>query len=296
MLYIEIGGKMGNLLDALINLKNTENFLVSEGESGNTIQKVGSGLETFIKDMLSGTLDPRYSKEQKKKEYEKTFSYAGNANNPPDIILENGDAIEVKKVDSLTGGIQLNSSPPKSKLLTSDTRINKACKDIALREGWTEKDIFYAVGSLDGAGILRRLWLVYGDCFAAEHDIYERIAERVSNSINESFEETELSETNELASVPNVDPMGITRLRVRGMWIVKNPSIIFEDIIPASKENAEMRVYCLMLESKYLAFSESVRHHFESKIDDKMVMHNVEIQNPNNPAELMKARLIVYEI
>jgi hypothetical protein len=286
---------MANILNALVNLKKTAELSVGAGISGNRIQIVGSGLESYIKDLLSG-VSAQTNEKQKQQRYSDTFSYAGNANNPPDIILKNGDAIEVKKADSLTAGIQLNSSPPKAKLLSSDSRINNTCRQLALDEGWTEKDIFYAIGSLGSGNLLKRLWFVYGDCFAANHDVYQKAAEKVTGAINQSFEETELVQTNELAGVPKVDPLGITHLRVRGMWIVKNPAVVFEDIIPASNKDAKFRAYCLMLSSKYNSFSRVERGQFEQQIDGKMLMDEVKIRDPNNPVKLLEAKLISYEV
>ena len=284
-----------NILNALIFLKENVELSVSDGVSGNSIQKIGSGLEDYIKDLFSDTLKIK-SKAVKKKAHFKVFAYEGNSNNPPDMILKNGDAIEVKKVDSLTASIQLNSSPPKACLLASDTRINKTCRELALKENWTQKDIFYAVCSVGKDKLLTRLWFIYGDCFAAEHGVYEKAAQRITGAISQSFDKTELSDTNELAVVPKIDPLGITRLRVRGMWIVKNPAVVFEDIIPKSRKDAMFRAYCLLLDSKYLSFPEESRLKFEAQLDDKMIMNKVQISDPNNPVKLIEARIISYEV
>lgn len=57
---------------------------------------MGDALEKYIKDLFANTLlvENDYEKIQK---FNETFSYQGNQNNPPDIILKLGDAIEVKK-------------------------------------------------------------------------------------------------------------------------------------------------------------------------------------------------------
>jgi hypothetical protein len=283
---------MGNILDAIISLKNAQNLYVADGESGNSIQIVGSGLEGFVKSMFSDAIND--SIEAKKAKYNFSLDYTGNANNPPDIILKGGDAIEVKKVDSLTGDVQLNSSPPKAKLLASDTRINKTCRELAKRDNWTEKDIIYSIGSLTKEKKLRRLWLVYGDCFAADHDIYESASQRVKDALNMSFEKTELGDTNELGSIPRIDPLGITRLRVRGMWIIKNPSKVFEEHVDSHDKNAIFQSYCLMKETKYQSFDKTIRERFESSLDSSLRMKTIKIHNPNNPVELVDARLISY--
>lgn len=73
----------------------------------------------------------------------KFFSYLGNQNNPPDVILKGGDAIEIKKIQSKSSAIALNSSYPKNKLYSNDPRITKACKN---SEVWKVKDMIYVIG------------------------------------------------------------------------------------------------------------------------------------------------------
>ena len=118
----------------------------------------------------------------------------------------------------------------------------------------------------------------------------------MTDAISQNFEDTELAQTNELAGIPKIDPLNITHLRVRGMWIVKNPAVIFEDIVPESNKSASFRTYCLMLEGKYNSFPEDLRLRFENELDSSMAMLKVDIPNPDNPVKLMKARLISYEV
>lgn len=46
-----------------------------------------------------------------------------------DAMLRGGDAIEVKKIESNTGDIQLNSSHPKDKFLFTGSMITEACRN-----------------------------------------------------------------------------------------------------------------------------------------------------------------------
>ena len=285
-----------NILNALVNLKQAQNLIVTDGTNGNKIQIVGSGLEEFIKQLFANTFGKPMKKTQRNRAHSKIFSYAGNANNPPDIIIRNGDAIEVKKADSLTANIQLNSSPPKASLLASDSRINNRCRQLAIDEGWSQKDIIYAIGSLSSTKELKRLWFIYGDCFAADHSVYERAAQSITDAISQNFDETGLATTNELAGVPNVDPLGITYLRVRGMWIIKNPAVVFKDLVRVENNQAHFRTYCLMLASKFESIDPRSISVFMDQLDDKMKIQDVEIADPNNTSQLMKAKLISYEI
>jgi hypothetical protein len=286
-------GKMTNILDAFITLKNSSAYTLGAGEGGNSIQLVGSSLEAFVSNLFSNSLDPNIDTQARTERHNEAFSYLGAANQPPDAILKSGDAIEVKKVDSLNGSIQLNSSPPKAKLLSTDTRINNTVKELAERGGWTEKDIFYAVGSQSN-NQLKRLWFIYGDCYAASHDTYERINNRVKQSIASGFDKIELADTNEIAGIPGVDPLKITHLRVRGMWIIKNPSVVFSDFI--EDKEAEFKAYCILKKDKYYSFSQESRDKFEQALDDKLSISDIKIPHPDNPAEIIEARLIKYEI
>lgn len=91
---------MGNLLRAIYTATNNSIAdVASFYRSQNRINAVGDALEFFVKDIFANTLNET-DENKKNLAYEKTFSYFGNANNPPDIMLMNGgDAIEVKKLN-----------------------------------------------------------------------------------------------------------------------------------------------------------------------------------------------------
>lgn len=95
--------------------------LVSHYRASNRANRVGDALEFYIKDLFCNSLNEN-DLEKKNEIYGKYFSYIENQNNPPDIIVKQGDAIEVKKIESLRSGIALNSSYPKDKLF-SDSPI-----------------------------------------------------------------------------------------------------------------------------------------------------------------------------
>jgi len=76
---------------------------------------------------------------------------------------------------------------------------------------------------------LKLLWLIYGDFFCADEEIYLRIKNTISNGINSIFN-VKFIQTNELGKVKKVDPLGITDLRIRGMWHISNPNKIFDYI------------------------------------------------------------------
>ncbi len=284
---------MTNLLEAILNIVNNNQLdLANHSKSSNKINAIGDSLEFFIKDAFCNSFNVELANKEISI-YPQYFSYIGNSSNPPDLILQNGDAVEVKKIESLKTSIALNSSYTKSKLLANDPMITKACRNC--EEGWNSKDIIYAIGVVPKEEKrLKLLWLVYGDCIAADKQIYERIRSGICNGINQ-IAGIEFADTNELARANKVDPLGITYLRVRGMWGIENPINIFNyiDIEYNEKDNFQMVV--LLQENKYLDFPEQVRQSLETLSNTtKLEIKDIEIKSPNNPAKLLKSKIIIY--
>lgn len=89
---------------------------------------MGDALEEYVKDLFANTINE--SDEQSRLvKISDTFSYLGNQNNPPDIMLHSGDAIEVKKIESKNITLVLNSSYPKHKLYVDSKLITEACRN-----------------------------------------------------------------------------------------------------------------------------------------------------------------------
>lgn len=190
-----------NLLKALKNIvKNPNNDLVVQYRSLNRMNSMGEALEFYIKDIFCDTLSES-DLSKKEMSYSKYFSYLGNQNNPPDIIIKSGDAIEVKKhLGSRTTGIlALNSSYPKDFLYSDSPMITTACKKC---EEWSKKDIVYVVGSIVENKI-KSLWFVYGNCYAASREVYEKIKNTITQGVN-ALPDIEFGETNELGRVNKV--------------------------------------------------------------------------------------------
>ncbi len=275
-----------NLLKALINLINNPIInLADHYRSTNRVNNMGNALEFYIKDLFCGSLNEN-NLEKKNETYNRYFSYIGNQNNPPDIIIKQGDAIEVKKIESLRSGIALNSSYPKDKLYSDSPMITTACRNC---ENWREKDLIYAIG-VSKENKLKALWFVYGDCYSANKEVYERIRGKISKGVNE-LQDVGFSETNELGRVNKVDPLGITYLRIRGMWGIENPIKVFNYITTISQE-AEFAVNAVILREKYLSFPEDDREDIEQLISGNFTIKDVKIKSPNNPADLLEAKLV----
>jgi hypothetical protein len=106
----------------------------------------------------------------------------------------------------------------------------------------------YAVGVVQGDN-LSSLFFVQGDCYAANREVYQRTREKIINGVQQA-EGTDFSETNEIGRVNKVDPLGITYLRIRGMWGIENPRKVFERLNLVSREDRPL-IAALMLRSKF---------------------------------------------
>lgn len=278
---------MTNLLTALKNIaENPNNDLVAQYRSLNRMNSMGEALEFYIKDIFSNSLSEN-DLSKKEQSYAKEFSYLGNQNNPPDIMIKGGDAIEVKKhIGARAGGLALNSSYPKDFLYSDSPMITAACREC---EEWTKKDIVYVVGSIVDNKI-KTLWFVYGNCYAASREVYEKIKNAITQGVN-SLPDIEFGETNELGRVNKVDPLGITDLRIRGMWAIKHPGRVF-DYLPEAIVDADFKVNALMLTSKYDSFPKTDREKLEKLASKNLLIKDVQIKSPNNPAKFLEAKLI----
>lgn len=280
-----------NILKAIVNLVNTPHYKLRETyqENHNRANSMGDALEEYIRDIFSGTYNIQDQKERMEKISE-VFSYLGNNSNPPDAMLKNGDAIEVKKTESNNSALALNSSYPKHKLYADSNMISSACKNA---ENWTEKDIIYAVGVVDNTKLLN-LSFVYGLDYCASEETYTKIKTKIKDGV-ECIPGVEFSETKELGRVNRVDPLGITYLRVRGMWGIENPWTVF-NYIYSKDTKKEFNFFALINKQKYLEFSSEDRSSFERFVKNNQLLYmtEVKVKNPDNPAKLKDAYLITY--
>lgn len=280
-----------NVLIALKNIlsrkKSTLPTVINHINS-NRINSAGDLLEYLVKDAFCGTSMDLVNSEEKLREYQKRFSYLGNSNNPPDFIVRHGVAVEVKKIENRTfNSIALNSSFPKDYLYSSDVRINKACRQCEDEfGGWDIKEMIYAVGNVS-ADKIHTLWFVYGDCFCADKSTYERVAKTIKDGVS-AIPGVEFADTKELGRVNRVDPLGITYLRIRGMWGIEHPSAVFKSI--ANYDPNKTNVYVLMKKETHEKMEE--KPNFQEYIDNGILKcEDVKILDPNNPAKNLDAVL-----
>lgn len=280
---------MKNILSAIISIVNdTAQNVVSHSPDGvlNRANQMGDALEDYIKDAFAGCIGK--DDEEITEQRSLTFSYLGNSNNPPDAMLRGGDAIEIKKLTSIrTSQLQLNSSYPKNKLSRNNSKLCTACKEC---EEWDEKDMIYVVGQVDKS-VLRNLLFVYGDIYCDAHEVYESVEATIKNGLEE-IENVKLAETNELGRINCVDHLGISDLRVRGMWLIKSPFLQFNSIVDSIQPSA-FRLIAIIPEDKYCSFPN--KQEFEIFCSQHSVsIFSKRIPNPQNPAQLINTTIITY--
>jgi len=275
---------VSNLLEAIVRIHNLESLAIEDFyKSKIRANNMGEALEKFIADAFADTFDVK-NEEQINIKYEKTFSYQGNQNNPPDLIIKGGDAIEIKKVEGKNPkSIPLNSSYPKDKLYADSNMITDECRNC--EKDWKEKDIIYTVGIIQDK-YLKSLCFVYGEDYAASPDIYERMKNAIKNGISK-IPDIEFAKTNELSRVNKVDPLGITYLRVRGMWGIDIPFQVFRYI------TKEQKYFAIINVEKYNSFPKESKQLIENTKGILITDHK--IKNPNNPAKLKDVKLICFK-
>lgn len=278
---------MTNILEAICNIVKNQSFeLKSSYVAKNRANSMGEALENYVKDAFGNTFE-EVSEIERMKMFNQVFSWLGNQNHPPDIMIKGGDAIEVKKTESANSSLALNSSYPKSNIHASSPMITSDCKHC---EEWTEKDLIYCVGHVS-KDKLQSLWMVYGHIYAAKHPIYQRIKDTISTGIK-SIPNVEFSETKELGRVNRVDPLGISNLRIRGMWQIENPRKVYQYLHKKTKASFELVV--LIPTDKYQSFNVDSKRRIEGIEDSNFTIEAVVAKDPNNPAKLIPCQLIKF--
>lgn len=250
------------------------------------INQVGEQLEFYIRDAIC---DSFKSMKDELMHSKGVFSYSGNQNNGPDIIITNGDAFEIKKIQNLKASLALNNSPPKDRFYRDDNRITQECRNIDGGK-WLSKEIFYVIG-VAGQGKVRHLFFVHGRCYAADRAVYETKANQLKHGIDTFFkaEGWETTKTSELGRINRMDPLGITNFRIRGMWEIENPVRVFSYLYKI-EEGKNFSLVAVMTKEKYDSFPQEDRTALEA--NREVQYKTVNVRNPNNPAQLMQAQLI----
>lgn len=276
-----------NIIDAIIHLVNNPVIHLTEYYQGrNRANNSGDALEEYVKDLFANTFNMEETARLER--ISEVFSYLGNNSNPPDAMLWDGDAIEVKKIESPNSALALNSSYPKQKLSSDSNMISSACRNA---ENWKEKDIIYVVGVVKNLD-LKHLCMVYGLDYCANDECYGRIKSTIKNGV-ESIQGVEFAETNKLGRINKVDPLGITYLRVRGMWGIENPWNVFEYIYKRNMDK-DFNFMCIINDDKWHEFNNTKILIDLANTNEFLNIEEIKIKNPDNPAQLRRAKLITF--
>ena len=286
-----------NLLQAIVNIAARDQFLLShKAQTRNRINRVGESLEVYVQQAFANVFDSQTAIEFTQQTQD-IFSYVSNNSSPPDLILRDGDAVEVKKLESINGTISLNSSYPKSHLHADSSLLTQACKNCETKR-WQIKDHIYVIGFVPKVGkalkTLKQLWFVDGACYAASRDVYEQPFTRISDSLHKAENVTFDEKSTELGRAIKVDPLERTILRVRGMWEIQHPNKAFRDLIgQQSTENFQM--LAVVRESKYQQILNSDQN-LETTIERLGIqVTTAQVLDPNNKAKLLNVRVVQYE-
>ncbi len=88
-----------NIINAIVNLVNHPVLTLETVKGGNNrANEMGTALEEYVKNLFGNSFN--LSEIELLEKLREVFSYFGNKNNPPDMMLRDGDAIEVKKIES----------------------------------------------------------------------------------------------------------------------------------------------------------------------------------------------------
>ena len=281
---------MINILDAIYNIAQRDELEIKDITFGNNrATNMGEGLESFVKDSFANMFDEP-DKNVRNTKYNEVFSFQSSKRNPPDLMLKGGPAIEVKKIESLTTDLQLNSSHPKQVLKSDCTFINKKCVEC---EEWNEKEFIYVIGHIpQGTNRLSSLWFVYGDIYAASEETYLSLKEDIATTIDE-IPDVEFTETKEIGRVNKVDPLGITNLRIRGMWLLQPPFKVFE-YIHNYETDKRFQCFALIPSTKYNEFPEKSISRL--KETEGVTISDVNVNDPDNPVALIECKLIEFKV
>jgi hypothetical protein len=269
-------------------VQHYDQALINNSDHANRMNAMGVALEDFIKDSFADSFTLEGI--QKRAKHQSVFSYTGNQNNPPDMMLKGGDAIELFELDSIDGNIVFNSLYPKAKLLANSSKINSFCRSA---EDWQEKDLIYAIGTIEKEEYLRHLWLIYGDCFVANATVYERIIKIVDPS-SYSGVEVDCKTLDDIGCLGSVDYLNVTKIPIRSKCIVDNPTNIFSDV--HTIENTEsFQLSCLITKEKFNSLPESDRKNILSAQSEAFTIVDVEIRNPNHSTNFLPAKLLHFK-
>lgn len=153
--------------------------------------------------------------------------------------------------------------------------------------------MLYAVGTVE-QNRLKALAFVYGEDYAADGSIYEAVKQRIKQGV-ETIEGVEFTPTKELGKINRIDPLGITYLRVRGMWGIANPFKVFSYVYQRNFDNT-FNFMAIINEQKWQTLTNTAELLAVIDRTPNASISDIQIKNPNNPAQLKNAKLITFAV
>ncbi len=155
------------ILMSILNYNSRDKalFKVAKEFADNRIQSMGESLEYFVRDLFLN--DCNLSEEEKARKLAQVFSWQGTNNNPPDLILRDSYAIEIKKIKTKNSSIALNSSYPRDFLYSDDSLLKQDCAKVD--NGNWKKNLFYYIGEVVN-NVISSLFIIDGRCFASHQE------------------------------------------------------------------------------------------------------------------------------
>ena len=285
-----------DVLTAIADIIEYRNFdLPQEVEGENRIVQRGVAFETYCKDRLVG-LPRDADSAARASSYKRYLIYQGLSSHPPDAMYRlQGDAFEFKKRGGLPSYVMpLNSSFPKSVLSSSSSMLSKECREC---EPWNERALFYVNGGINkGSKTIDWIWIADASLMAAPSHHYEKVAKAVRDGISK-IPRVKFSATKELGRANNVDPLGVSSLRIRGMWSLDAPGKFFSSITGVSHSKEAPTLHAIMRESKWNAFEHSSRNRIVGLNGTTgFSFSKVAVTDPGADDESIEAILIRYQL
>lgn len=283
-----------NVLVALFNiLKRNSSILTPIFRSNGSANAAGDSLEFFVKDMFCPGASQYQYEHEKQKVYEEYLSWTGDSTHFPDFIVRGGVGVEPKKMNNNSyGTLSLNSSYPKDYIYPDSQNIpskNQLNED----SNWNRKEMIYVAGNLNSkTNKLISLWMAYGNTFIADRKVYLNLIDEIRESISET--NATLKESKELARAIGIDPLKHSNLRVRGMYELQHPAVVFGSHVKNTTFPEDCTKIFLVILKKDLEGleKESITPDFTEFYDSgRLIKKEIQIPNPNHPFKFLDAVL-----
>lgn len=293
---------MRNIINAIMSLVEQQEFTIKPVQyPKNIANQLGASFEAYGKMLFAG-INAGSDEGECAKLLELEFSHLGEQNNPPDAIIRGGDAIEFKKLESDSSCMPLNSSFPKHDLRSDSPFITVACRHA---ERWDKKEILYVVGVVR-KNFLNRMWMVYGSEYCASAETYLRLRNSLQSVVRDKIDELGGYIMDESSKEParvkeGIDPLNITRFRLRAMWEMQTPWMVFreeyQDVIAKHRkmwQSKEFEFVAIVGNQKWMTLEN--RKDLEVMVDKQtpgLGIYDIHVKNPDNVNQKVRAKMIV---